>query len=56
MTEQIKFIERKLDKLSKSFDLNMLKKMISTKAEEEETKNEFNNHEFKINNVERGLS
>ena len=52
-TEQIKNLEKRFLKLQKMFDLNRLMGKIDTKADDEAVRTEFNNHDFKINDVDR---
>ena len=51
--EQFRSIEAKVEKLSKLSEIHNLKRLIQTKANEEEVKNELNNQETKVAGVEK---
>lgn len=50
---QIKNLEQRFVKLQKMFDLNRLMSKIDLKADDEAVRTEFNNHDFKITDVDR---
>mmetsp|Transcript_14491 Transcript_14491/g.14574 ORF Transcript_14491/g.14574 Transcript_14491/m.14574 type:complete len:433 (-) Transcript_14491:44-1342(-) len=51
--EQIKNLEAKVEKLGKLADISSLKKLVNTKASDDELKTGLGSHEFKINEIER---
>ena len=51
--EQLKNIESRLEKLTKSGEMGNIKKILSTKANEEEVKTELSSHDFKLVEIDR---
>jgi hypothetical protein len=51
--DQIRNLELKVEKLMKNNELTAFKKLLSAKANEEEVKSEFSNHDFKIIELDR---
>jgi hypothetical protein len=54
--DQIRTLELRVEKLSKSSDLTIFKKLISAKADDEQVKSEFSSHDFKILELDRVTS
>jgi hypothetical protein len=54
--EQIKNIENKLEKISKSAEMGNIKKILGTKANEEEVKSELSSHDFKLIEIDRVMN
>lgn len=53
--EQAKQYDQKIVKLRNEIDYHSFTKLINKKANEEQVRNDFNNHEFKINTLDRNL-
>lgn len=51
--EQLRLIEIRLEKLSKSAELSNIKKILSQKANEDDVKTEFSSHDFKLVELDR---
>jgi hypothetical protein len=53
--DTIKGWDQKLVKLRSDIDIHTIYKIIEKKANEEQVRNDFSNHEFKINTLDRNL-
>lgn len=54
--EQLKNIENRLEKLSKNSEISAVKKILNTKANEEEVKSDLSSHNFKIIEMDQLLA
>lgn len=55
ISDQLKQWDVKIVKMRQEFDIHALTKAIERKANEDQVRNDFSNHEFKISTLDRNL-